>query len=130
MNREIAELKQSLIKDMTDYMNFGGAEDERDPDYDPDFDAGYTQEHIDRCGEIIDHHLSALAKAPDAGRHQYIMNAVKAAVLELNKLNEECEGGLIETDQREQLCELITVAANQAGLVSDEEDITGEWREW
>jgi hypothetical protein len=40
------------------------------------------------------------------------------------------DGLLIETDQREQLCELIIAAAQRAGLVSDVYDITEEWREW
>ena len=58
------------------------------------------------------------------------MKAVKTAVVKLNKLNDRCDGSLIETDQREQLCELIITAARGAGLSSDKYDITEEWREW
>ncbi len=61
--------------------------------------------------------------------HDQILAAAKQAVLNLNALNKECGGRLIETDQREDLCELILVAAKLAGLESDE-DITEEWREW
>lgn len=51
-------------------------------------------------------------------------------MLELNKLNDDSDGALIETSEREQLCDIIIAAAQQAGLESDEDDITYEWREW
>jgi hypothetical protein len=54
---------------------------------------------------------------------------VKRVVLKLNKLNASCDGALIETDQREDLCELIQTAAKSAGLNSDQ-DATVSWREW
>jgi hypothetical protein len=56
------------------------------------------------------------------------MKSLKKAVLALNDLNEECNGGLIETAEREDLCELINVAVGHAGLESNEDDITEEWR--
>jgi hypothetical protein len=45
-------------------------------------------------------------------------------------LNEQCDGSMIETDQREQLCELLITAASNAGLVSTQYDITEKWRDW
>lgn len=50
-------------------------------------------------------------------------------VLKLNKLKEKCGGSIIETDQREDLCQIILVAARRAGLKT-EEDMTEEGREW
>ena len=108
----------------------GGAESETDPDFDPDFDAEYTQVDIDRCAKIIDGFLASLEDIPKGKEHGSILKAVKAAVTKLNKLNDRCDGTLIETDQREQLCELIITAAKRAGLVSSVYDITEEWREW
>ncbi len=128
-SEEVLALKNDLIQDITEYMKYGGAEDENDPDYDPDFDAGYTQEHIDRCEAILTLFLSSLTKISGAEKKQAIMGAVKVAVLALNDVNTDCDGGMIETDQREQLCELIILAANEAGL-DTEDDITEEWRDW
>ena len=88
MNQEILEVKRRLINGMIEYMKYGGAVDENDPEYDPEFDAGYTQEHVDRCSEIIDDFLAALGKASDAQKNKYIMTAVKKTILSLNKLNE------------------------------------------
>jgi hypothetical protein len=57
------------------------------------------------------------------------MAATERAVPALNELNDRCDGCLIETDQREQLCDILIAAAKNAGLDSDE-DITQAWREW
>jgi len=130
MNQEIIELKQELFDGMIDYMKYGGAVDENDPEYGPEFDAGYTQKHIDRLSEIIDDFLASLEKTPEAQKNEYIMDAVKKTILRLNELNEEVDGSLIETDQREYLCKLIDLAARHAGLESSVDDITYEWREW
>jgi len=130
MNQEILEVKQALIDGMIEYMKYGGAVDENDPEYDPEFDAGYTQKHVDRCSEIIDEFLASLEKTPEAQKNEYIMDTVKKTILRLNELNEECDGGLIETDQREDLAKLINLAARHAGLESSAYDITYEWREW
>ena len=141
--REILKIKNAVIDGMVSYMQ--GCEDEDDPDFDPNFDAGYKQVHINRCAKIIDEFLAALENVPKlrgspgaakpaqarlAKQHEAIMKAVKTAVVKLNRLNEQCYGCLIETDQREQLCELIISAAKRAGLVSTVYDITEEWRDW
>ena len=130
MNSEIHTLKTELIDNITSYMKYGGAEDESDPDYDPEFDAGYEQRHIDRCSEILESYFSALAGIDQVNRNEAIMSAVKSAVLALNEVNNECDGNMIETDQREQLCEIIISAANNNGLQSSQYDITEEWRDW
>jgi hypothetical protein len=130
MTPKLFRLKKKTIDGMISYMKYGGAADEKDPEYDPDFDAGYTQKHVDQCSKIIDDLFASLKAASDAKRHESLVNAVKVAVVKLNKLNERCDGALIETDQREDLCELIISAAKQAGLKSGKADITAEWREW
>src|SRR5262245_26203812 len=127
---DILKMKQDLIYGMIEYMKYRGGADENDPEYDPEFDAGYTQKHVDRCSEIIDDFLASLEKIPKEQKNEYIMAAVKKTVLSLNELNEECDGCLIETDQREDLGKLINLAARCAGLESSADDITYEWRDW
>ena len=129
MNPELLALKQHAIDGMISYMKLGGASDEKDPDYDPEFDAGYTQKHVDACSKIIDDYFVALSAITEPKGEKEITAAVKSAVVKLNKLNDKSDGNLLETDQREELCELILSAAKQAGLESNE-DITEEWREW
>jgi hypothetical protein len=87
----------------------------------------YSQEDIESCLAIVDRYLAKVSKG-SLPKNQ-IIKAVELAVVELNVLNENCDGNLIETDQREDLCALILGAAQQAGL-DTEEDITEMWREW
>jgi hypothetical protein len=128
--RDILKLRNAAIEGMASYMKYGAAESEDDPDFDEDFDAGYTQADIDECARIVDELLASLEDVPETKKNEAIRKAVKTAVIKLNTLNDRCDGSLIETDQREQLCELILAAAQRAGLASDVYDITEEWREW
>jgi hypothetical protein len=130
VSKEILDLKQSLLEDMVSYMKYGEADDESDPAYDPEYEVGYTQEHINHCSNIIDTLLTSLTKAPKENKNEFILKTVKIAVLDLNQLNEQCNGTMIETYEREQLCELIITAASNAGLVTDRDDITEGWRRW
>lgn len=137
MNEDIRTLQRDLIEGMTSYMS--GSDDDDDGDDDDSdggsseesaFDAGYSQEHIDQCAEILEAYYDELSQAGGDDRDAEIMEAVKTAVTQLNALNDETEGNLIETDQREQLCEIIIAAAQEAGLPVEGQDITEEWREW
>ena len=128
--RDILRLRKAVLDGMVSYMKYGAAESETDPDFDPTFDAEYTQADIDRCARIIDDFLASLEDIPPGKKNESILKAVRAAVIKLNKLNDRCDGLLIETDQLEQLCALIIAAAKRAGLVSSVYDITEEWREW
>ncbi len=119
--KTVLELKRSLLAEMIRYMKHVEAKND---------DPGYTQDDINRCDQSIDTYLASLATTPEDNRNDFILAAVKAASLELNRLNEDCNYRLIETDQREQLCMLIISAANKTGLVSSEDDITLQWREW
>src|SRR5215470_16458277 len=104
MKEDILKVKQDLIDEMIQYMKYGGAVDENDPEYNPGFDAGYMQKHVDRCSAIIDDFLASLEKTSEAQKNEHIMDAVKKTILRLNELNEEVDGSLIGTDQREDLC--------------------------
>ena len=115
MNPEWTKRRDQLITGMTEYMADG--------------DVGYAQEHVDRCAEIVDAYMASL-RALAAPDQVAIMQFVQTAVLQLNELNEVTEGALIETGEREALWELIQTAAVDSGLVTTEEDITEEWREW
>lgn len=112
------ELKGQVIDGMLAYLEDG--EDE----------AGYTRADIDRCDAILTDYLEAVFEPGIHGDDDAIMAAVETAVLALNALNEACDQSLLETDQREGICEIIIHAAADAGLDADGEDITEAWREW
>ncbi len=116
----LAVTRKRLHDGMIAYMSDAGKDEK--------LDCGYTHEHVSRCSTILDRYLAALAPSP-ALQQDTVRAAVKSVVLELNELNDETEGRLIETDQREDLCQIILLAAARAGL-DGEQDHTEEWREW
>src|SRR4051812_2185206 len=114
-HEELAAIRENLLDGMKSYLEASGD------------GCGYKQPDIDRCAVIVDAYCDEIAKkgmSQDALR-----DTVKKTVLQLNALNETCDNELIETDQREALCQLLLTAAQAAGLDTDE-DITEEWREW
>ena len=118
----IADVKRRLIDGMLEFMQ-GDTEVPND-----EFDCGYKQSDVDQFGSIVDTYLDDVSGKSGSGDTEIVL-AVKQVVLALNSLNRRCGGRLIETDQREDLCELILTAARQSGLTTTR-DITEEWREW
>ena len=52
-------------------------------------------------------------------------------VKKLNKINNKYKYGLIETMEREELCEWMNIIIRKTGLeLEDNVDITDEYREW
>lgn len=93
---------------------------------DGDDDADYTSSDVEICGSLLSKFISSV---PEGISQDKAMVEVKTLVLALNELNEQCDFSLIETDQREGICELIFQTLASAGVEFDE-DVTEEWREW
>ena len=110
---EIKESLEELTRGMLEYMEDGPV--------------NYTEEDVQSCREILVAFIDALkqAKSREAAK-----DVVKSTVLQLNTLNEVCEGELIETDQREEICGLIINATALLGFNESGADLTEEWREW
>jgi len=119
----LSEIRERLLDGMVSYMTQDG---EDNPS--PEWDCGYTMRDVDRCAAIVDEYLRDV-HAGAALDQTEITKAVKRVVIALNELNSDCDGALIETDQREDLCHLILMAAKSGGLLLTE-DITYQWREW
>lgn len=109
----LRERKTRLVEGMKEYMRDG--------------DVSYDESHVRRCEAILDAFDAGISGA--SARDEALAH-VRTAVLALNALNDECEGELIETDQREMICELINNATARRGFISADEDVTEEWREW
>ena len=89
----------------------------------------YTAEDVHKCEALILRYLDALA-ALSPVTDDAIMEQVKILVLALNDLNEETDYGLIETEAREAIWEVIQTSAVACGLQNVPEDVTDEWRDW
>ena len=113
--QKLETIKARLIEGMTDYIADG--------------DDSYSKADIKKCDKILQQFITRLGKLGASATETAILDCVKQAVLDLNALNNNVDGCLIETDQREDLCEYILFAAKQSGLQQDG-DVTEEWREW
>ncbi len=120
MNTEILKIRERTIDGMRGYLE-AVLKDNGDP--------GYTESDIEKCSAIIDSYMKRIA-ACKIGDKQSVMSVVKDTVLELNALNAEAGESIIETDQREDLAELIIKTAEIAGVGNGKDDLTEEWREW
>jgi hypothetical protein len=115
-NETLESIKVRLIAGMTGYME------------DSDGSA-YTEAEIKKCEVILSRFIAGLEQLGASAGDPAILKCVEQTVKDLNVLNDSTGGVLIETDQREDLCEYILLAAKKSGL-SRNDDVTEEWREW
>jgi hypothetical protein len=110
------QLQETVVVPMTEYMN--DCED-----------CGFKQKDIKKCEGLILTYLSALEHIKKPADKK-IMKHVKTLVLALNKLNEKTDYCLLETEERESICEFIQESAIACGLSDPSDDITEEWRDF
>ena len=93
----------------------------------------YSQENCEAAEMIFDELIADLKVLPDEATAEDKVLLFKYAVLATNAMNARIDG-LIETGEREDLCELMDQISIAAGLkpeeFSDGEGIASEWREW
>lgn len=112
-NTEIAQTLEILKTMMIEYIELGEPE--------------YSEKDVEKCLTLIDTFLDDIAQSESKENG---MKMVKKLILELNELNEKCNGNLIETEQREQIASIVILAGHLKGYNGEDEDITEEWREW
>ena len=91
-------------------------------------DPPYTEQDISECSLMLDHFIKDVAHSAHKSDFDQVKIKVREMVLSLNAFNEKHNHTIIETDQREGICELVDqVIENARHKVID--DITEEWRE-
>ncbi len=93
----------------------------------------YTKENCDKTRKVFDDLITSLIEQGENTSEEQKKQLFKTAILKTNQLNDEIEG-LIETGEREDLCELtdkITIACGLDPLkYGSGEGLASEWREW
>lgn len=96
--------------------------------------AQYTEDNCMAAQIVLDTLIDSLIQLGEEVSEDQKVEKFRIAVEALNELNEETDHALIETGEREELCELldaITVAANlDPKNYADGEGIADEWRDW
>ncbi len=89
----------------------------------------YTEDDVSAVKALLESYVEALSALKDPTDEQ-IMEQVRDVVLALNRLNQNREYPMIETEEREMLWEAIQNCAEECGLKNAPYDVTEEWREW
>jgi hypothetical protein len=93
----------------------------------------YTQENCDAAKKVFDDLINELIKLRENAPEKKKVQLFEKAIKQLNKLSDK-EEALIETGEREDLCELIDQITIASGLnpkdYADGEGIADLWREW
>ena len=92
-------------------------------------ECAYSKKDVIKCETILTQYLDALAVL-DTPTDKDILKCVKKCVVALNKLSEKTDYEMIESVERDNICEIIQTAAEECGLNDASEDVTEEWREW
>jgi len=87
----------------------------------------YSEREVDQCGKILDDYAAAM-EACD-GSAEEIKRLTGEVTGKINRLNEACGGGLIDTWRRDRLCEFINGTAELAGAKPGQ-DMTYGQRMW
>lgn len=126
--QSLHDAKDDIIREIICYMKYGTTCNEEGGDPETEFDAGYDQTDVDRCEAILDDFISAIQDHRQANS-DVLLADVKTTVQALNRLNDECNCSILETDQRESICKLIANGLRFAGM-EPSGDVTEPWREW
>ena len=112
-----AMLADHVISPLIEYMEIGSK------------DCEFRKTDVRKCEKILTKYLDTLAVlSPPSDKE--IMKCVRMTVLALNKLNEKTDYAMLETEERDNICELIQTSAIECGLQDPTDDITEQWREW
>lgn len=83
---------------------------------------------------ILDDLILQMESSGDSACEEEKLEHFKQAVLAMNRLNDRHDGGLIETVEREDLCETLNAMARIAGIdptnYGGGEGVASEWRDW
>lgn len=118
-NETIKKILIRLEEWMINYLEY---EDE-----DLEDEIAYNKSDIENCMNIMNNFLE---KIEIIKNKENALSLVEETIKKLNKLNEKCEYELIETEQREDICEIIILATNLKWLNPESEDLTEEFRDF
>ena len=89
----------------------------------------FSEESITAVETALTEYVQTLCEAVQKKNATTVYNSMGKLVKKLNKINNKY--GLIETMEREELCEWMNIIIRKTGLeLEDNVDITDEYREW
>lgn len=112
---ELAEIKRNCLEGMRETRSLHGS--------------SYSEDDIRLADRLLTDFSAGLGRIDRRNRTAFEAS-VKTTVIGLNRLNSKCGSRLIETSEREMICDYIIRTAILKGFIAEYEDITEKWREW
>ena len=110
---------RDIISSIKDYI--GSEEDDEDDD-----DSNCSLADVESLKNILEEYLRTISGKK--GDEKNLYKATRIAVKKINKLDDKTDNELIETEEREELCNFFNNGSAYVGI--ETEDIADEWREW
>ena len=89
----------------------------------------FSEESITAVETALTEYVQTLCKTVQKKNATTVYNSMGKLVKKINKINDKY--GLIETMEREELCDWLNTLIRKTGLeLEDNVDITDEYREW
>lgn len=95
---------------------------------------------VNRTERLLKEFVASVEQcSPSAADFPQVMQSIEALVIALNKVNEDFDHGVIETDEREELCAFIDKVIIAKGIDIDalaasqscgRHELTDQWRDW
>lgn len=121
--KKINKQKKYLLDTMLDFIS--------DEEGNIEKCADYNKNDIEKCKIILSFNELERLYENENTKREYILSWIEEKIKKLNKLNIKCNSSLIETEQREIICNILNHIALCVGLIKIEtEDITENLREW
>jgi hypothetical protein len=95
---------------------------------------------VDRTEQLLKEFVASVEQcSPSVNDFPQVMQSIEALVVALNKVNEDFDHGVIETDEREEICSFIDevviakgidIEALAASQNCGRHELTDQWRDW
>lgn len=108
MKPEIKEKKAYLLHWMYDFI-----EDDDEP--------AYLPQHVAECDQLLSSFITDISGSAQKSDYSWICDQVKQLVAQLNTLNFKLDHQLIESDQRDDIRDLLKLVVEDAGHTFQED---------
>ena len=108
MKPEIKEKKTYLLHWMYDFI-----EDDDEP--------AYLPQHVEECDQLLTCFINEVANNSKRSEFFWVSQQIEQLIKQLNELNFKLDHQLIESDQRDDICDLITLVVKDAGHAFNED---------
>jgi hypothetical protein len=116
MKSKIKEKKDYLLHWMYDFI-----EDDDEP--------AYLPQHVEECDQLLTSFIDEVANNANKSDYSWLTSRIEQLIKQLNELNFKLDHQLIESDQRDDISDLLKLVVEDAGH-HYKEDLSANLQVW